>query len=57
MISLEGIVRMKLIAYRRKDQVHLLDLIGVGQIDASWPARFTPELGARLQILLDDPNG
>ena len=56
-ISLEGIVRMKLIAYRRKDQVHLLDLIGVGQIDASWPARFTPELGARLQILLDDPNG
>ena len=56
-ISLEGIVRMKLIAYRRKDQVHLLDLIGVGLLDASWPARFLPPLAERLQILLDDPNG
>lgn len=56
-ISLEGITRMKLITWRRKDQVHLLDLIGVGLLDASWPSRFTPALGARLQELLDDPNG
>ncbi len=56
-ISLEGITRMKLIAWRRKDQVHLLDLIGVGLLDATWPSRFTPALGARLQQLLDDPNG
>jgi hypothetical protein len=56
-ISLEGITRMKLIAWRRKDQVHLLDLIGVGLLDESWPSRFTPALGARLQELLDDPNG
>src|SRR5216684_4390983 len=55
--NLEALVRMKLIAYRRKDQVHLLDLIGVGLIDASWPARFSPPLGDRLQQLLDDPNG
>ena len=56
-ISLESLVRMKLIAYRRKDQVHLLDMIGVGQIDATWPARFPAPLGVRLQHLLDTPNG
>ena len=55
--TLEALVRMKLIANRRKDQVHLLDLIGVGLIDATWPARFPPPLGERLQQLLDDPNG
>jgi hypothetical protein len=55
--NLEALVRMKLIAFRRKDQVHLLDLIGVGLLDATWPARFAPSLGARLQQLLDDPNG
>lgn len=55
--TLEALVRMKLIANRRKDQVHLLDLISVGLIDATWPARFPPPLGERLQQLLDDPNG
>jgi len=55
--TLKALVRMKLIANRRKDQVHLLDLIGVGLIDATWPARFPPPLGERLQQLLDDPNG
>jgi hypothetical protein len=55
--TLEALVRMKLIAYQRKDQVHLLDLIGVGLLDATWPARLPPPLGARLQQLLDDPHG
>ena len=55
--TLQALVRMKLIANRRKDQVHLLDLIGVGLLDATWPARFPPPLGERLQQLLDDPNG
>jgi hypothetical protein len=55
--SLEALVRMKLIAWRLKDRVHLLDLIGVGQIDATWTARFPAPLGARLQELLDNPNG
>jgi hypothetical protein len=55
--NLESLVRMKLVAYRRKDQVHLLDMIGVGLIDATWPARFASPLGERLQQLLDDPNG
>jgi hypothetical protein len=55
--TLQALVRMKLIANRRKDQVHLLDLIGVGLIDGTWPSRFPPPLGERLQQLLDDPNG
>ncbi len=55
--NLEALVRMKLIAYRRKDQVHLLDLIGVGLLDTTWPARLPLPLGARLQQLLEDPNG
>jgi hypothetical protein len=56
-ISLESIVKMKLVSWRLKDRVHLLDLIGVGQVDQSWPHRFPPDLGARLQQLLDNPNG
>ena len=55
--SFEALVRMKLTSYRRKDQVHLLDLIGVGLLDETWPSRFPPPLAERLQQLLDDPNG
>jgi hypothetical protein len=55
--TLESLVRMKLTSYRDKDRMHLRDLIDVGLIDATWPGRFTPELGARLQTLLDDPDG
>jgi hypothetical protein len=55
-LDLESLVRMKLTSYRRKDQVHLLDLLGVGLIDQSWVARFPPELGARLQHLIDTPD-
>jgi GrpB-like predicted nucleotidyltransferase (UPF0157 family) len=56
-LGLEPLVRMKLTSYRRKDQVHLLDMIGIGLIDASWPARFPAELAERLQHLLDTPDG
>jgi hypothetical protein len=56
-LALEPLVRLKLTAYRLKDQVHIQDMIGVGLIDSSWAARFPPELAARLQTLLDDPNG
>jgi hypothetical protein len=55
-LSLEALVCMKLTSYRLKDQVHLLDLINVGLIDESWPARYTPELATRLQTLLDHPE-
>ena len=53
----EALVRMKLISNRDKDRMHLRDLMGVGLFDASWPARFPPELAARLQHVLDTPNG
>jgi hypothetical protein len=56
-VSLEALVRMKLTSFRRKDQTHLLDLIGVGLVDAAWPTMFQSELAARLQELLDDPEG
>jgi hypothetical protein len=57
LLELEPLVRMKLVSFRRKDQVHLLDMIEVGLIDASWTNRLPPELGARLQELLDNPEG
>lgn len=56
-INLDALVRIKLTAFRRKDQVHLLDMIGVGLIDQTWIGRLHPILAARLQTLLDDPNG
>ena len=56
-LSLEALVRMKLNSFRRKDQVHLLDLLDVGLIDRSWLTRLIPEHAARLQQLIDDPNG
>lgn len=56
-ISLEALVRMKLTSFRDKDRTHLRDMLDVGLIDATWPNRFQPELGNRLQLLIDDPHG
>ena len=56
-LPLEALVRIKLTVFRRKDQVHIQDMIGVGLIDETWPDRFIPELAARLRTLLDDPEG
>jgi hypothetical protein len=56
-LSLEALVRIKLTAFRRKDQVHLQDMIDVGLINRSWLDRLPPALAARLEELLDDPNG
>jgi hypothetical protein len=56
-LTLEALVGMKLTSFRDKDRTHLRDLIDVGLIDAAWPARFSPELAARLQQLLDTPDG
>jgi hypothetical protein len=57
LIDLLALVTMKLTAYRRKDQVHLLDMMEIGQLDASWLPRVPPALRQRLQDLLDDPDG
>ena len=56
-LALEALVRMKLVANRDKDRTHLRDFIEVGLIDSTWPARFPPELAARLQHILDTPDG
>ncbi|MFM7291037.1 MAG: hypothetical protein ACKOHK_08510 [Planctomycetia bacterium] len=56
-LALEAVVRMKLTSYRDKDKMHVRDMIDVGLVDAAWPARYPPELAARLQHLLDTPDG
>ena len=56
-LSLDAVVRMKLTSNRDKDRMHLRDMLGVGLIDATWPARYPPELAARLQHLIDTPDG
>jgi hypothetical protein len=56
-LSLDALVRMKLTSFRDKDRTHLRDLLEVGLLDASWPGRLPPELGQRLQELLDHPDG
>jgi hypothetical protein len=56
-VALESLVRMKLTSYRRKDQVHVQDMIEVGIIDESWLPRLPAELSARLKELLDTPEG
>lgn len=57
LLDLEALVAMKLTSYRRKDQVHLLDMIEIGQIDESWLTRIPESLRERFQALLDDPDG
>jgi len=56
-IALPSLVEMKLNSFRRKDQTHLMDMLEIGLIDSTWPSRFSPLLAARLQELIDDPNG
>lgn len=56
-VALEPLVRMKLAAFRRDDHVDLRDLLDVEIIDASWVSRFPPELAARLQELVNTPEG
>jgi hypothetical protein len=56
-VALETLVRMKLNAYRRKDQVHLLDMISLGMIDKSWLGMYPQNLRLRLEELLNDPDG
>jgi len=56
-VGLEALVRMKLTAYRDKDRTHIRDLIDAGLVDSTWPARLPSELAARLQAVLDTPEG
>jgi hypothetical protein len=53
-VTLAGLVRMKLIANRDQDRVHLRDMIDVGLIDRSMLAGQPEELAARLEALLTE---
>lgn len=57
LIPLDDLVRMKLTSFRDKDRMHLRDLLSVGLLDESWPARFPGVLAERLRVILDDPEG
>lgn len=56
-LNLDALVRIKLTAFRDKDRTHLRDLIGVGLVDQTWTAKLPPALRARLQQILDTPDG
>jgi hypothetical protein len=56
-IGLNQLVTMKLTSFRRKDQVHLGDMLEVGLIDANWLSKLPADLATRLQTLIDDPDG
>ena len=56
-VPLPTLVAMKLNAFRRKDQVHILDMISLGLIDETWLEYYPERLRLRLQELLDDPDG
>jgi hypothetical protein len=57
LLSLDALVRMKLTAFRLKDQVHLQDMLEVGLIDASWCGRLAPELAERLRHVISTLEG
>ena len=57
LLTVEALLRMKLISYRDKDRTHIRDLWDVGLIDPAWTARYPGELGARLQRIFDTPGG
>jgi hypothetical protein len=56
-VPLKALVRMKLNSFRRKDQVYLLDMLGLGIIDATWLPSLATLHAERLQQLIDDPDG
>ncbi len=55
-VTLDSLVLMKLMSNRRKDQVHVQDMIGVGLVDHAWLSKLPPELAGRLKQILDTPD-
>ncbi|MBN1909559.1 MAG: nucleotidyl transferase AbiEii/AbiGii toxin family protein [Pirellulales bacterium] len=53
-VSLAGLVRMKLMSHRDQDRVHLRDLIDVELIDRALLAQLPSELASRLEALLSE---
>src|SRR5690606_5644969 len=57
LLTLDALVRMKLTSFRDKDRTHLRDLLEVGLIDSAWCERLPQPLAARLQELIENPEG
>ncbi len=53
-VSLAGLVRMKLLANRDFDRVHLRDLIEVGLVDRALLQTLPPDLASQLDALLSE---
>ena len=53
-VSLAGLIRMKLMSNRDQDRVHLRDLIDVGMIERELLQTLPPELASRLEALLSE---
>jgi hypothetical protein len=56
-LSLEALVQMELMAVRAENGMHVRDLIDVGLVDDSWPARVPEPLRDQLRELLEDRDG
>jgi hypothetical protein len=57
LLSLDALVRTKLVANRDKDRTHLRDMVQVGLIDATSPVKYPSPLAERLQYIIDTPDG
>jgi hypothetical protein len=53
-VSLAGLVRMKLMSNRDQDRVHLRDMIDVGLVTREEVGQLPPELATRLDALLSE---
>ena len=53
-VSLAGLVRMKLLSNRDQDRVHLRDMIDVGLVDREIQAQMPDSLAGRLDSLLTE---
>ena len=56
-LDLPELLTMKLIAFRRIDQVHIIDLLRVDLIGPDWVQRVPEVLRSRLEEILANPDG
>ncbi len=56
-IELSELLILKLLAFRRIDQVHIADMIRVGLVDDTVAEQIPPQLRPRLEEIRADPDG
>jgi hypothetical protein len=56
-LLLDALVHLLLNTFHTVESMHLRDMLDVGLIDSTWTGRLPPELAARLQSLVDTPDG